>query len=204
MRILEIVILVFCLGAVIALFTLIPGGALISMLSLTILGMFYFLFGILVFSGVGLRKAFKGGLKEVSSTVILAGIVGGITLSTVTIGILFKILVLPGADQMLAIGTVGCLAVLLLCLIQLAKQRNRTSKLNVARLILFSGLSILLFFTSSLELVKIQYRNHPLYIQAYSAYINDPGNPELREKLDIESYRIRLSAEEFEQYMKSR
>ena len=61
----------------------------------------------------------------------------------------------------------------------------------------------ILFFTSELTLVKLQYRNHPAYVEAYVNYREDPQNPNLRDALDLEYNRVWMREEEFKEYEKS-
>jgi hypothetical protein len=204
MKFSERFLLVLCLIAFVWFFALVPGGAETVMITLTLLSMFYFLFGLLFFSDVGLRQLFKGKLKEVTAVMMVIGVLTGIALSIVLIGILFKLLYLPGADEMLKIGIPFAIVMLAVAVIYSRPPRRPLSKTIFSRLIIFLVLGIAVLVISPLTLVKLQYRNHPRYIEAFSNYSQNPRNRELWDKLDLERKRVVLSKEEFEIYERYR
>ena len=51
-----------------------------------------------------------------------------------------------------------------------------------------------------MDLIKIQYRNHPAYVKAYSEYLRHPESEDALREKEIEYYRIILTEEEFERY----
>ncbi len=67
----------------------------------------------------------------------------------------------------------------------------------IRRALLIGGFGLLMLFVSDLAMVKIQYRNHPAYINAYQDYENDPNNPVHKYYLQKERDRISLPPEVF-------
>jgi hypothetical protein len=183
-------------------FSLTPGGAFMLMITLSLLSLFYFLFGLIFFSDIGLLQLFKGGLKDVTAGMMIIGVFAGIVLSILAIGILFKLLDMPGAGNMLIIG-IPC-TIFMLCVAGVYSQppRKQLSKATFTRLLIFLALGIAVYMTPPMTFAKMQYREHPLYIQAYENYQQNPQDPELIHKLDLERKRIILSKEEFEMYEK--
>jgi hypothetical protein len=204
MRIFEIILLCLAVIGIGWSFSLVPGGEALLFIVINLLAVLYFGFGFMFFSNVGFRSAFKGGLKNVPGTTFVIAIFTGLAVSTLTIGILFGILMMPGADNILTIGSVEAVIMLIVNLIYYFKVKQGASKRCISRLAMFSIPSLVLLLTPPLELVKLQYRNHPAYVDAYAKHLEDPRNPEKWELVDLERNRIDLSPEEFELYKKSR
>jgi hypothetical protein len=203
MRILEIVLLCLVVVALIMFFTLMPGGASVLMIVLSLLSLIYFGFGFILFSKVGFRAALKQGLKNTPTATIVIGVVTGVVLSQLAIGILFKLLLMPGANEMLMVGNVGSAVMLVVNVFYWLRYRSASSKLCISRLVMFLIPAVFLFTTSQLTLVKWQYKDHPGYVEAFRQFSEDPSNEEKWQALDLEQNRIHMTAEEFELYKKS-
>lgn len=54
------------------------------------------------------------------------------------------------------------------------------------------------------RILRFQFRDYPAYVEAREAWESDPGNLELKSKMDLEYRRMVLSKEEFEHYEKMR
>lgn len=204
MRILEVALLAILVLSLIFFFALMPGGASLVMIVLTAIGFFYFGAGFVLFSNTKFRTAFKGGLKNVPVLTIVIAVVTGQALSTLAIGILFKLLLMPGANEMLTIGAVESMILIVVNIFSYVKSRSATSMLCISRLTLFLLPAIFLLTTSPLTLVKWQYRNHPGYVDAFSKFLDEPNNKDKWEQLNLERNRIYLTPEEFEIYKKTR
>lgn len=127
----------------------------------------------------------------------------GLGLSIISLGSLFKLLNLSGADEMLMIGLIVTSIVLIISLTLFLKNNDTNSKFTLWRVSIIGGIGVILMLTSELSIVKFQYRNHPDYIDAYAKYLSDPRNEELQKKKEMEYYRIILTEEEFRMYEKS-
>lgn len=84
---------------------LFPGGGIISVISLTALSCVYFYFGFAFFNNIKLKNVFKRKSYEGISALRMIGSIGtGMVLSTVCLGILFKLSHYPGGGFMLNTG----------------------------------------------------------------------------------------------------
>jgi hypothetical protein len=202
MKFVEKVLIVLSVISVILIFNQVDGSAAMAMLSLTLLASFYVLPGILFFSGIGLRETFKGALKNIRIVTLVSSFFIGNALSIFCMGILFRLLHFPGANEMLMAGFIPAAAMLAIMLTKYFRDRSLQSRLALSRLVPFMILALALLFTSSRTLLSLQYRNHPQYVNAYMRYQENPS-PETERERDREYRRMILSSEDFERYEKS-
>jgi hypothetical protein len=202
MKFVEKVLIVLSVISLMLIFSQLDGSAALAMLSLTLLALFYFLPGILFFSGIGLREAFKGALKNIKIVTLVSSFFIGNALSIFCIGMLFRLLHFPGANEMLMAGFIPATAMLVIMLLKFFKDRSQQSRLALSRLVPFMILAFVLFFTSSRTLLGLQYRNHPEYVNAFMRYQENPS-PETERERDREYRRMTLSPADFERYEKS-
>jgi hypothetical protein len=203
MRITEITLLALTVISGIWLYALLPGGEHMVMIVMSLLSLLYFGFGFLIFSQVGLRSSFKGGLQGISAATILASIVTGIAASIVIIGMLFKIMILPGADEMLIIGSFATTFLFVVSVFRFTRSKNAITRFTLGRITIFCVVGTILWSIPSLTLVEVRYRNHPRYVEAYSNFVADRKNPERWKALELEYRRVYSSPEEFSQYERS-
>lgn len=200
MRITEITLLALTAISGIWLYALLPGGEPMVMIVFTLLSLLYFAFGFLIFTRVGLRSAFKGGLSGNSGATILAGIVTGLAASAMIIGMLFKIMILHGADEMLDIGLFATTILFVVSLFRFMRSKNAITRFTLGRMTIFFVVGLVLWSIPNLALVRVRYREHPRYIEAYSNFVADRANPETWKALDLEYRRVYSSPEEFSEY----
>lgn len=204
MRITERILIVAIFIAVILKFSLISGGNVLMLWSVTILSSIYYPFGFLFFNQIRLRNIFKkASYKGVTTQKIVFALIAGLGLSIICIGSLFKLLNLTGADQMLFIGVIITSVVFVISLIVILTKKEVYAQLILRRASFIGIIGVALLLTSELRIVKLQYRNHPSYIEAYTKYLADPRNEELQKKKEIEYYKIVLTEEEFKIYEES-
>ena len=178
-------------------FLFVPGGEDLTLIAFLILACIYYPLGFLFFNQIRLRNIFKKKAYEnVTVGKIVMAIIVGINLSIVCVGILFKLLILPGADEMLIIGVAGVLFVSILVAIIGSPDR----KFTLIRTGVLGITGAILLFTPQLSIVKFQYRNHPAYIEAFANYQQDPGNAAFRNQLDLEQHRVQMTEKEFKEY----
>ncbi len=201
----EKIILILIVIALIMKFSLIPGGSVLVGISLTILSIIYYLLGFAFFNGIRLRHVFKKqSYKGISALRVIGGIGTGMGLSTIIIGIQFKLLHVAGADMMLKVGLGTTIVILFIAFIKFLKAKDEFYKLIFSRIAIIGGLGLILAVLPALTLTKIQFRNHPEYIEAYKEFLNDPQNEELRKKKDEEFLKTTMTDEEIEMYMKNK
>jgi hypothetical protein len=204
MKILEKTLACAILLSLILKFSLVSGGDTLMLWTITILACIYYPLGFLFFNQIRLRNVFKkDSYKHLSAPKIIFAIVTGIGLSIICIGSLFKLLDFPGANQMLTIGLFVSFVVLIISLVFFIKTRDADNKFILWRVIVLGIAGIILIQTPGLSIIKLQYRNHPAYIEAYINHKADPRSEELRKKKEKEYHRIVLTEEQFNKYYQS-
>ena len=115
----------------------------------------------------------------------------GIALSILLMGMLFKLLSLPGADAMLIIGLASIGLLLLVVFIQvLRKGLNRFFSAILKRGILYFAFGLILYSVPSEKRIAFIYHDYPEYVEAYKEYSKDPTNEELQKKLEEEHKKV--------------
>ena len=149
------------------------GANMILMLALVVLWLMYLGFAFYFFSD-----------KTVKNQKLPLSIIAGFLLSTLPIGILFRLLHWKGADFMLNTGIFcGCLV---LAYVFITKNKNLGVYYNnlLIRAGILTSISLLLYFTPLSALIKVQNLQDPemarLKIQAYQ----HPDNIAYRDSLD--------------------
>lgn len=195
---------IILLGVILKYTKVVVGADTLIMWGTLLISCIYYPFGFLFFNQIKLRNVFKKNAYAHTNTLkIVMGIVAGLASAIVCIGGLFKILHLTGANEMLFLGLVFTALSLAVATTLVITKKDTTSKFILTRLPIMAVIGMILFFTSELSLVKLQYQNHPAYIEAYTEYLKDPRNEQLLKKRELEYYRIILSPEEFKEYEKS-
>ncbi len=170
-------------------FFLVPGGTEIMVISLIVLACMYYPVGFFYFNSIGISKIFKR--ESYSGLSVFQGMgafVGGLIFSILLVGILFKLIQLPGSRPMLITGLVAGGPFLLIIIIVKYFFSTRESSFYrnmIIRSIVIVGISGILYVTPGLVLVKIFYRSHPDYIQAYEQASNNPNDEELQRKAEV-------------------
>ena len=167
-------------------YKLFPGANEMLMIILTIQSVIYFYLGFALLNGIRLRKLFKKvSFSEIGTPRIIAAVILGICLSTLIIGMMFKLLFLPGANEMLSIGLISIL-VSLVALVgyALVKKSNFNNYyFRIGPSLIFGGI---LYFTPTTDLMKIEYREYPDYAKAAIEAYQDPANEDLQKKEEEE------------------
>jgi uncharacterized membrane protein len=102
------------------------------------LGCLYFYFGFALFNSIRLRNIFKAdSYKGIGTWKILTAIGTGITLSILTIGIMFFILNYPMAQTFLVVGIVLAAIIIILALIKNAMGKDQFYRNIILRSFVF-------------------------------------------------------------------
>ena len=180
----------------------IPGADILLILSIVILSLIYYPFGFAFFNQIKLRRIFnKASYDGISTKKIIGAVFFGIILSTICIGILFKILMFPGGTIILTIGTISAIAILTFSIIRYVSSKHSFHLFFIKRAIIITVIGIIVYLTPHITLIKWQFKDHPAYIEAYAEYLKDMDNVELKMKRDIEYYRATLTDKEFQFWM---
>lgn len=195
-------ILIFVFFVALALkFNLIVGGSVLLVFSLFVLSLLYLFLGFVVFNNIKFLRVFKGeSYRGISALRIIYCVFAGFSISALLNGILFKLMYWPGGVINIFIGLLSCLAIVVAGLVKYIKNKERIYQLIFIRFIPFILIGTILAFMSNVELVKIQYRNHPAYVQAYVDYSNNPENQEKEAKMELERDRAVMLPEEFKHF----
>jgi hypothetical protein len=198
MRIAEKILAITTLIGLTLMFLIISSGLTIFLISLLTLSGIYFAFGFILFNEIRLRDVTKKEtFANLTAIRIVFGAITGLALSIISVGALFKLLNLPGSGEMLMAGVFITLLISIAAIIM----RHKVSATTILiRTIIFGAVGIILIFTSTLSIVKLQYRNYPAYVEAYTQYVENPREESLWEKQKLEYNRVWMSEEEFKKY----
>lgn len=181
-------------------FLFIPGGSFFFAFSSLIMATFYFYLGFAFYNQIPFKRIFnKAAYSEINTAKIILSIGFGIGLSNICIGILYKIQHWTGARFLLITGITIIMIVLLIGLIRIDKTKGLFLTGIIKRSIIIGGFGVLLLLISDHSIIKIQYRNHPLYIKAYEDFKSNPNNTGYKDNLIKERDRIYLPEEVFKQ-----
>lgn len=188
MKKLEISTLIILIIALIFKLMQYPGGDVLIGLGLSLLAMVYYPLGFFVFNSIRLRKILKReSYKGITFWRGFGAVATGIAFSILIMGIVFKLLLFPGASVMLGVGLVTTGISLIVTFIKYISNKESTfykRMLIRATIIGFFGLTMNLIPGTSI--VKFSYRDHPGYVKAYIELQENPDDPELQQKLDEE------------------
>lgn len=189
----ELILIAIALVALLLNILLIPGGGVLTVLSLSSLSMIYFYFGFALFNDIPLRKVFKKeSYKEVSSARTVGAVGAGMALSMTIIGIMFKFQAWPGSELNLLVGLLGLVVVLIVGLIKCSKNKSEYYTRIFKRAAIFGGLGLILILTPRTSWIDFRYRNYPDYATALKNSIADPNNDELHNKVEEEWQKMYL------------
>jgi len=164
-----------------------PGSGVITVLSISSLALLYMYLSFAFFNEIELKKIFKKQSYEGVSAMRIVGAIGaGFAITSLTIGILFKLQSYPGADMNLKIGLGGAVIVLSIGAFKFFKSKSEYYTKIFKRIAVYGGLALLILAMPSTMWTEIKYRDFPEYIKAVNAATADPYNEELWDKVEEE------------------
>jgi hypothetical protein len=172
MKLLEKIPIILSIISLALMFNQVPGGAWMLMISLSVLACIYFPLGFLFFSQISMRQLFKDGLNTKSRSTIVKATFTGLGLSTLCMGILFRLLHYPVGNDMLITGIVISVIMLGILVYNIGTSRSPENTLCLSRLAVFILISVALLFTSSETIPRLQYKDHAAYVDALSGIEN--------------------------------
>lgn len=183
MKKLEKILGIIILFAIIYKFLHLPGASLLLIVSVLPLATIYY-FGFAFFNDIRLHDILKKTSYENLSTKRIFGCgIFGVLLSSVVIGILFKLQFYPGASLQLSIGLKGIGIVLIVATIYYFKHKSKTYKKIISRILIIGTIGICVYIIPSSKLVDIYYRNDPAYAELFKKVLANPNNEELQKEL---------------------
>ena len=180
MRKLEIILGFFSLAAIVLTVLSVTGGNLLTIFVLSALSLVYMIFGFAIITGFGLRNAFK---KKTYENIRMWRVVGAVALGwglgSIIIGILFKVMLWPGADKMLANGLFSGIIALPIIVVKLIQTKAPFYKINLIRLLVIAGIGTVWYSISTNAYLEYKFGDYPEYVEAYKAHHADPKNKEV-------------------------
>ena len=166
---------------------LIPGGGMMTVLTLSILAIIYMYLSFALFNNIRLSKIFdKNSYKDISILKIIGAVGTGLALSITLIGILFKFQSWPGASINMGVGLVGLLIVTVISLLKYFQNKSDYYTRIFKRVTIFGGIGLILMATPQHSWIAFKYRNFPAFVDAHKKASANPGNKKLWEKVEIE------------------
>jgi hypothetical protein len=188
----ELTLAILSAAAIVLDMFLVPGAGIAMILLLSLLSVFYFCSGFLLFNSIRLREVTKKDrFKGISAGRILGAVGTGVALSYAIIGILFELRIWPGAGITQINGLVLLAVVTIVGLFKYARNKSPYYTRIFKRVAIIGGLVLILLVTPSTTWLAFKYRNHPAYLEALTQALADPGNEELWMKVDEEREKMR-------------
>ena len=151
-----------------------PGTALLLILSGGLVAMFYYITGYFIMNDVSLKKLLKERKgKNVPVPILFGSIMAGWDFSIITLGILFKVMLFPGADNMLVTGII-LLTVLQIGSLFIRKKEPETFARFFNRVIIFFGAGLLASFINYNQIIDFQYSDDPEMAKALKNTVANP------------------------------
>lgn len=151
----------------------------IMILSIALLMLVYYPFGLILFTGLNPVQLYRGVLSREISGKKLFGIFGfGLSAAFCLCGILLEMLNLPegiyvlGTGLLLLLVSVGPVLVYKL---YVQKKDEAFYKPIMTRLFIIGGLALLFFLTPRPAQIKLLYWRYPDYATAYANYLQSPS-----------------------------
>ncbi|MBL7941800.1 MAG: hypothetical protein JNM00_03490 [Flavobacteriales bacterium] len=190
----EYILIILAVTGLIMRICLIPGGAMLMILSATLLSLFYMWFGFAFFNKIGFtgifkRNSYKGGGAHTQ----LPAIAMGMALALMLLSILFKLQLWQGSFFLFLQGIVLGVIVFVIVLILHLRSKAPFSGMYFSRLMVYGILAIGIYLTPASSLVDVFYRHQPEYAELYKQMLANPGDPalegqlrDLRWKMDLQ------------------
>lgn len=153
-----------------------PGASLLLIFSLLFLSLLYFLFAFYFFPDKNLKQQNLG-----------LSITGGIAISLLVIGILFKLMFWPGSSITLLAGILLTFIIGII-IFKFSGKTDESLKIYyknfITRIVFWLGLALCFYYVPGRQLLEIQYRNDPELLQLKINAYSDSGTAKDQEALD--------------------
>jgi hypothetical protein len=181
---------IFAILAIIAILLnilLVPGGHILTLLTLFALISIYFYFAFALFNRIRLRKIFrKESYVNVSALKIIGAIGAGFALSISLTGILFKFMRWPGASVNLMAGLFLLVIISIICLVRYFTNKSAFCKRILIRTSSIGAIGFILFMIPSASITRFKYRNYPAYLEAIEKHQQYPDDVDIMRQMDEE------------------
>jgi len=186
-----------------------PGGGALTGLALMLLFVFYYVFSFAFFNDIRLQDIFKKtSYKDTNVKKIICAIVLGWALSTIIIGVLFKLQFWAGADFLLKTGLIYTGLILLIAIFFYFRNKSNNYIRVFKRIVIYGGLGLVLYLIPTTTFLDIKYSNnpnyseHPDFTEHYEKILAEPYNSELH--VQLEQLRRELERMKIEKWLQER
>lgn len=191
MKITEKILLALALIGITFSFIPFPGGSVLTVLSLSVLSLLYFYFSFALLHNIKFRNIFKKSSYAGISTIRIVGsVASGMVISTLTIGLLFELMMWPGASAMMIIGVVPALIIIVISFIKYLSGKSDFYKSVLVRIVPLLILTAVCMSLPQHTILNVKYRCCPDYVKAVQAAEEDPFNEELQQKAEEEERKM--------------
>ena len=179
-----ILIILVILSLILSLFR-VAGSAVLSILSLSSLSVFYFYAGVALFNGIEFKEIFtKGSFSTIPKAHIMASVGAGFGLSVALLGLLFEFQSWAGSSNFVWMGSMISFLIFLFSLAMWLKGRESTFFEILKRVALFGSILWAVFLLPKHSITRFQFRNDPEMLEAIIKVKDEPGNQEYRDELN--------------------
>ncbi len=162
MKLFEKVMIIVAVAALLLKAFDLPLGDLLLSVSCSLLSIIYFLFGFALFNAIRFRKMFKkDSYAGISARRIIAAIGFGWFLSSIIIGIMLKLLFLPGGNLQIASGLIIGLLVMVISLIFYKKKKKEFFFRVLARALPIALIGLIIWAIPTGQLIDFFERKNP-------------------------------------------
>jgi hypothetical protein len=175
---------------------LIPGGSEVLLIGCTLAAMFYWLLAFGALNQIPLGALFKKeSYANIGAARMLGVICMGLALCVLIIGILFRLLLLQGATEMITVGGTTLLVILSVALAVMILKK-KTSDPFYQGVFLRGGLILLIgvvvMFVPARNWVSLYHRDDPTYRDLFIKTLENPTDPMARHA--FENYRLNVES----------
>ncbi|MCZ4409953.1 hypothetical protein O3Q51_14120 [Cryomorphaceae bacterium 1068] len=164
-----------------------PFNGVLSVLSITGLAVYYYPFFPLMVTGNSLKTLFSG---TKSKSVLFMAFVTGIGLSTLLVGLLFKIQLWPMGDTLLTVGLFSTVVLMAVNAFRFKKTAEDLFKGLLIRCAVAFFVGALAYLISNDALLEHHFGDNPEYMEAYKEWTENPDDAEAIERLQREQMKL--------------
>jgi hypothetical protein len=170
MKLPEIIFVVlFLLASVLRIFH-VPGSIFLTLIALVLLSSYYMLFGFWAFSH-------KDKKTQVTENILGLSIPAGFFAALGIVGVLFKLMLWPGASFGLIIGGFSLTLMYLIATGMLFVSEKKIFLRNIIiRMVVLSFVCYAMFFVSGKTIYRMAHSNDPELIRLWENHINNPSD----------------------------
>lgn len=182
----KILIVLFILGQIMRL-TYLSGGTFISILSGTLLAIFYLILSVPLISELNFKHLFSKNHQHEKYQILLTFFLG-VSFFICTMGILFKLQIFTEANPVLLVGILSLVGSFTVFFIKWRKAP--IYRAAIIRIVIFAAASGVLLITPAKFMVDLYFHRYPGYANALKEQLDNPHDEEIRWKVLEEKEKI--------------